>query len=265
MSNLCARRRFPTASAVLLSLLLATNAWAQAPSDGSNAPQDPFHQVQAALSNAADNLLATAAQRPPERPQVIPASAAEHSEAAAAANVSGRAGSSEKAVQRVEQLRPVIEPILRAENVPTELIAVVLIESGGQPSALSPKGARGIWQFMPDTARRYGLVVGPGADERLDVQKSTRAAARYLRDLYQRFGNWSLALAAYNAGEDTIDAASGRVGSTDFTRISSRLPLETRNYVPAVLSAMGRVPTLPPAPLLARSTRHVFYAAANLD
>lgn len=258
--------RLANRAVLLVTVFLGVQVWAQAPTAGGAAAQvDPFAQVHETLSNAANNILAAAAQRPADSPQVIPATPGQRSEAEDPLNVSRRATSGDRALQRVEQLRPLIEPILRAENVPTELIAVVLIESGGQPTALSPKGARGIWQFMPDTARRYGLVVGPGADERLDVQKSTRAAARYLRDLYQRFGNWSLALAAYNAGEDTIDAASGRAGGADFARISSRLPLETRNYVPAVLSAMGRVPTLPPAPLLAGSTRRVLYAAANLD
>ena len=106
--------------------------------------------------------------------------------------------------------------------------------------ALSPKGALGLWQLMPDTARRYGLVVTASRDERLDVEKSTRAAARYLRDLYQQFGSWPLALAAYNAGEQGGPKAVERAGTRDFVQLSSLrlLPQETRNYVPAVLSAM---------------------------
>lgn len=121
------------------------------------------------------------------------------------------------------------------------MAAVVLVESGGKSTALSPKGARGLWQFMPDTARRYGLVVTASLDERLDPYKSTRAAARYLRDLYGQFGNWPLALAAYNAGEDTVQRAVERTSTRDFISIARMgiLPLETRSYVPAVLNAIG--------------------------
>jgi membrane-bound lytic murein transglycosylase D len=147
------------------------------------------------------------------------------------------------AIDRVQQLRPAIEPILRSEGVPVELSAVVLVESGGLPSALSPKGARGVWQFMPDTARRYGLVVDGGRDDRTDVIKSTHAAARYLRDLHARFRDWSLALAAYNAGELAVTNAMSRVPSRDFRSLSdsARLPTETRRYVPAVNAAMNRL------------------------
>ena len=115
----------------------------------------------------------------------------------------------------------------------------MLVESAGSATALSPKGARGIWQFMPDTARRYGLTVTAERDERLDVQKATHAAARYLRDLYRQFGNWPLAFAAYNAGEKLVEKASLTAGSNDFASLSSRrlLPAETRGYVPAVLAA----------------------------
>jgi membrane-bound lytic murein transglycosylase D len=107
--------------------------------------------------------------------------------------------------------------------------------------ALSPKGARGVWQFMPETARRYGLVVNGLRDDRTDIEKSTRAAVRYLRDLYGQFGDWSLALAAYNAGERSVRAAMDRSGFREFRSISDRmlLPAETRSYVPAVTAAMN--------------------------
>ena len=141
-------------------------------------------------------------------------------------------------LSRVEQLRPMLEPILRAEGIPPELAAVVLVESGGRTTALSSKGALGLWQLMPDTARRYGLTVTTSQDERLDPIKGTHAAARYLHDLYAQFGDWKLALAAYNAGEQAVQRAVQRAGNSDFLRILALLPLETRNYVPAVTSAL---------------------------
>jgi len=143
-----------------------------------------------------------------------------------------------RAVARVTELRPVLTPILREEGIPDEIAALVLVESGGQPTARSPKGARGIWQFMPDTARLYGLAVTTDLDERIEVVKSTVAAARYLRDLYQRFGEWPLAFAAYNAGEQAVARAVARTGGSHFPQISRVLPEETRHYVPAVMSAM---------------------------
>jgi hypothetical protein len=168
------------------------------------------------------------------------------------------------AIQRVQQLRPTVEPILREERVPAELSAVMLVESGGLLSVYSPKGARGAWQFMPDTARRYGLQVSTDRDDRSDLLRSTRAAARYLRDLREQFGNWELALAAYNAGEQRVDRAIGRAGSRRFSDISARLPLETRNYVPAVLEAIAAL-SGEPHPLFRqpRSTSRPVYATTT--
>jgi membrane-bound lytic murein transglycosylase B len=143
-----------------------------------------------------------------------------------------------RAVARVTELRPVLTPILHEQGIPDEIAALVLVESAGQPTARSPKGARGIWQFMPDTARRYGLAVTADLDERIEIVKFTVAAARYLHDLYQRFGDWRLAFAAYNAGEQTVQRAVARTGHGDFLRIERALPEETRNYVPAVMRAM---------------------------
>ena len=268
MSKLSSRMKSTMrTSLVVLALLNASGQlWAQTVQGAFQDPSvsDPFSGLHDALNSAADSLLAATAQRRLGR-DLATTTSGQSSEARDPLNLFMRTGSRERAWQLVEQLRPLIEPILRQEGVPTELAAVVVIESGGQPAALSPKGARGIWQFMPDTARRYGLTVGPSTDERLDVLKATRAAARYLRDLYERFGDWPLALAAYNAGEDRVNAAVEKVGRSDFASISYSLPLETRNYVPAVLSAMRQVSTLRPAQLWASGSRQVLYAAANLD
>jgi membrane-bound lytic murein transglycosylase D len=128
---------------------------------------------------------------------------------------------------------------LQEQGIPDEIAALVLVESGGQPTALSPKGARGIWQFMPDTARRFGLTIDSETDDRLDVPKSTQAAARYLRDLHAQFDDWSLVLAAYNVGERVVQNAVLISGSKDFALLSSKrlIPAETRAYVPAVMAA----------------------------
>jgi soluble lytic murein transglycosylase-like protein len=138
---------------------------------------------------------------------------------------------------RYSTYRESLTRILAEEQLPPE--AVALIESGFNPHALSPKGALGLWQLMPATARRYSLTVEPGNDHRTHPEHATRAAARYLRDLYQLFGDWKLALAAYNWGEGNLQRAMNKAGLRDFDGLAARgwLPLETRNYVPAVLAA----------------------------
>lgn len=235
------------ATAALL-LSLASAAWAQralaGPATGSvDASFAALHEV---LSATATDLLADA-QHPPLMPEVRPAAASGQDPEFASALLSPlpRKGSSgaelQKALERVQALRTTLEPILREAGIPTQMAGVVLVESGGRMTALSPKGARGLWQIMPDTARRYGLMVSDAVDERLDPYKSTRAAASYLHDLYRQFGSWPLALAAYNAGEDAVQRAIDRASSRDFDLIAraGMLPPETRNYVPAVLSAIS--------------------------
>jgi soluble lytic murein transglycosylase-like protein len=147
------------------------------------------------------------------------------------------------AVARYGVYRESLMRILREENLPPELLAVAMVESGLNPLALSPKGARGIWQFIPATAQRYGLGVGPMNDHRTHPEHSTRAAARYLRDLYQQFGEWKLSLAAYNWGEDKVQRVIDRTGVRDFDEMARRslLPLETRKYVPAVLAVWAQL------------------------
>jgi hypothetical protein len=132
-----------------------------------------------------------------------------------------------------------IQSVLRDHGLPEDLFVTVLIESGFNPAAASRAGAKGLWQLMAATARRYGLRVDPWVDERLDPEKSTRAAARYLRDLYTTFGSWPLAHAAYNAGEGRLRHAIDSVRTTDFWELwrSAFLPDETKNFVVAVQAA----------------------------
>jgi membrane-bound lytic murein transglycosylase D len=126
---------------------------------------------------------------------------------------------------------------LAKAGLPTDLLWQSVIESGHNPMAKSAVGALGLWQFMPDTARAYGLAVDRWTDERLDPQRSTEAATRLLADLHRRFGNWELALAAYNMGHTGLGRAIRKYNTNDFWQLSryeGGLPWETTLYVPKV-------------------------------
>ena len=142
------------------------------------------------------------------------------------------------ALERGGRYREMIESTLREEGVPQELIYLAQAESGFHPLALSRVGARGMWQFMASRARGYGLQHNLWIDERQDPEKSTRAAAHHLKDLYNQFGDWYLAMAAYNSGPGTVQSAVKRTGYADFWELYRRnvLPKETRNYVPIILA-----------------------------
>ncbi|OLE10794.1 MAG: hypothetical protein AUG89_11210 [Acidobacteria bacterium 13_1_20CM_4_56_7] len=134
--------------------------------------------------------------------------------------------------------RDLIEQILKEEGVPQDLIYVAQAESGFHPYAVSRAGARGIWQFMGSRARAYSLHHDLWVDDRQDPEKSTRAAARHLKDLYNQFGDWYLAMAAYNSGPGRVQSAVKRTGYADFWELYRRnvLPRETRNYVPIIVA-----------------------------
>ena len=144
----------------------------------------------------------------------------------------------ERGLERSGRYRAMIERILKEEGVPQDLIFLAQAESGFHPYAVSRVGARGIWQFMASRARAYDLHRDAWVDERQDPEKSTRAAARHLKDLYNQFGDWYLALAAYNSGPGTVQSAVKRTGYADFWELYRRnvLPKETRNYVPIILA-----------------------------
>jgi membrane-bound lytic murein transglycosylase D len=147
-------------------------------------------------------------------------------------------GSFERAFARSGRYHDMMVKILKEEGVPQDLIYLAQAESGFQPLAVSRAGARGIWQFMGSRARGYGLQRSLWVDDRQDPEKSTRAAAHHLKDLYQQFGDWYLAMAAYNSGPGTVQAAVKRTGYADFWELYRRnvLPKETRNYVPIILA-----------------------------
>ena len=134
---------------------------------------------------------------------------------------------------------PMMRRIFAEHGLPQDLIYIALVESGFSPYARSPKDAVGIWQFIEDTARRYGLKVNDRVDERQDPEKSTRAAARYLHDLYQQFGCWYLSAAGYNAGENRVEGVMNRHDIQDFWVMAQKklLPEETCNYVPQIVAA----------------------------
>ena len=127
---------------------------------------------------------------------------------------------------------PLIESELTDRNLPDEIKYLAVIESSLKPTAVSKVGAVGMWQFMKATGRMYGLEIGGGIDERRDPEKATKAALEYLEDLYQRFDDWTLALAAYNCGPGNVSKAMRRSGKNTYWEIRSFLPRETRNYVP---------------------------------
>lgn len=134
---------------------------------------------------------------------------------------------------------PIIEEELLKADLPVELRAMAIIESALQATAYSRAGAAGLWQFMPVTARAYGLEVNSMVDERYDPVKSTVAACKYMKDLYNMYNDWSLAIAAYNCGPGNVNKAIARTGGnpSSFWDVYWRLPRETRGYVPAFIAA----------------------------
>ncbi len=141
-------------------------------------------------------------------------------------------------LKRAGRYKPLIQRILTEEGVPQELLYLAQAESGFLPRALSYKQATGMWQFVSWRGREYGLMQTRQYDDRLDPEKATRAAARHLRDLYTHFGDWYLAMAAYNCGPGCVDNAVQRTGYADFWELRSRnaLPRETMNYVPLIVA-----------------------------
>ncbi|MCZ6484954.1 MAG: LysM peptidoglycan-binding domain-containing protein [Acidobacteria bacterium] len=146
----------------------------------------------------------------------------------------------EEGLKRAGKYVPLFREIFQKEGVPLDLVYMAHVESHFKPNAYSRAKARGSWQFMLGTAKLYGLRQDWWIDERSDLIKSTEAAARHLTDLYERFGDWNLAMAAYNVGPNRIDRIKRRYGNIDYWAMIRRrmLPRETRLFVPSILATI---------------------------
>ena len=145
----------------------------------------------------------------------------------------------EEGLDNAARYEPLIRTTFQAEGLPEDLLYVAMIESSFRPTARSGARAQGIWQFVQSTGHRFGLKSDRLVDERADPAKATLAAARFWKTLYAEYGNWHLAMAAYNAGEGRVSSAIRKTGIDDYWQLCSRnaLPRETCNYVPGVIAA----------------------------
>ena len=144
------------------------------------------------------------------------------------------------ALSRLDRIRPTMEQIFKQHGIPKDLVYLCLVESDANPHAVSCSGAAGYWQFIPDTAKKYGLQVNKYVDERKHLEKSTHAAAQYLRHLYSIFGDWYLSIAAYNAGEGAVLRLMKTKGVYTFWDINNSMDikLETIEYVPKFIATV---------------------------
>jgi len=147
----------------------------------------------------------------------------------------------EKGIEKAIYYSPIVLPILKKYNLPSDFIYLPVIESGYNQYALSSAGAAGIWQLMPQTARDYGLVVNNQIDERFDIIKATQAAAHYLSDLYNQFGDWNKVLAAYNCGSYCVSSVFKQDPNGSFWAFQSSFPAQTQQYVPRFLALLSIV------------------------
>ncbi|GEM_PF-1873081 len=135
-----------------------------------------------------------------------------------------------------ESIRTMVLNLVRQQNLPSWVAYIPEVESGYNPRAVSPKGAAGLWQLMPETARRFGLKVNKEVDERFDPEKSTRVALKYIRYLFEKFGRWDLVLVAYNWGEGNAEKLKG----LNLWENLHRLPEETRDYLLKFRDIIGK-------------------------
>jgi membrane-bound lytic murein transglycosylase D len=145
--------------------------------------------------------------------------------------------STDRLLGRVTNYFPIFESELRKRNLPQELKMLAVVESSLRPTVRSRVGAVGLWQFMHATGKQYGLTINGSVDERRDPFRSTEAAMDYLKDLHERFGDWTLALAAYNCGPGRVSKAMRNSGKSNYWDLAQYLPKETQNYVPKFIAA----------------------------
>lgn len=169
---------------------------------------------------------------------------------------------------------PVFEEALEASGLPADLKYLSVVESKLEPNVISPVGAGGLWQFMPETAREKGLTINQVVDERFDTHRSTEAAIAYLKELNELYDDWILAIAAYNCGPGRVNKAIRRSNSTNFWKLYPHLPKETRSYVPAFISVAylmnyyslhGLNPQFPDIDLQVTDTVHVYQKTKLAD
>ena len=143
-------------------------------------------------------------------------------------------------LQRSSRFLPIVQSELASAGLPQDLAYVAMIESGFMPGASSHAGAKGMWQFIPPTAKRYGLKIDWWIDERKDFHKATQAAIQYMNDLYRQFNSWYLVAASYNMGENGVRRLIERHQTNNFWELAARgvLPQETTDYVPKIIAAM---------------------------
>lgn len=170
---------------------------------------------------------------PPRPPAPPPSTRKKLEDTAQTMEVWKKRLASRPAPSGAKEYAPKLKSIFRANGIPEPLIWLAEVESGFNPKARSPVGAAGLFQFMPPTAQRFGLSADR-PDDRLNPEKSAKAAAAYLRVLYNRFGSWPLALAGYNAGEGRVSKLMKQAQVSSFEGIAHLLPLETRLYVPKI-------------------------------
>ncbi|MDA9774464.1 lytic transglycosylase domain-containing protein [Saprospiraceae bacterium] len=176
--------------------------------------------------------------------------------------------SSEAILSRSNYYFPLMESIIQKHNLPEEIKYLSVIESGLRPTVRSKAGAVGLWQFISSTAKMYDLKIGSVQDDRQDLMKSTEAAMLYLNDLYERFDDWGLAIAAYNCGPGNINKAIRRSGGKKtYWEVQKYLPRETRRYIPklvATIYVMSYFEQYGLVNMVTNYTEHTSFGVANV-
>ena len=242
-----ARRLLPAAALVFAACATTTPPPLPAPSPAPRPRSSDTSDLRVDLEKAYDEILLHQTKPPADAPHVdleaavsIPIPEHRTIDGALTLFTTRMRDDIQASLVRSSRYRKSIEAALAEYQLPKGLAYLPVIESAYIPTLTSRSGAHGIWQFMPDTAREYGLRVDWWVDERADPERSTRAAAAYLRDLYRMFDDWSLALAAYNCGPNRVKDSLTANNATTFWELldAAALPKETRGYVPTFFATL---------------------------